>query len=106
MAKLLEHEAVKVEAAQAALQAKLPGIDSPSYVAFVVWLPASDEFLHKHDKNNDATVYQWVKGIPAAAKWFPRLKRAKAIAAEKEGAVVAVLLETEKQYMAMELENS
>lgn len=103
MAKLLEHEALHVEVTKSALQARQPEIINPSYVAFVVWLPASDEFLQKHDKSNDATVFQWVKGIPAAAKRFSRLKKAKVTAEEKEGAVVAILLEAEKQYMAMEL---
>lgn len=106
MAKLLEHEALYVDAAKASLQAKLQGSESPTYVAFVVWLPTSDEFLHKHEKNNDATAYQWVKGVPAAAKFFSRLKRAQAIADEKEGAGVVILLETEKQYMAIEIEKS
>lgn len=50
MAKLLEHEASHVDTAKAALKAKPPGSESPSYVAFVVWLHDSDEFLHKHGK--------------------------------------------------------
>lgn len=104
MAKLLDHEAEFVDRAKARLQAENPDLGSSNFVAFVVWLPDSDEFLNKHQKNNDSTVYKWVRGIPDLARRYSRLKKAQAVASEKDGAVVAILLETDKKYVVSQLE--
>ncbi|WP_075881818.1 hypothetical protein [Vreelandella massiliensis] len=104
MAKLLDHEAPFVEAAKEQLKAERPHISNPVFIAFVVWLPDSDEFLNTYHKNSDATAYQWAKGVPGMARRFSRLKKAQSIVDEKEQAVVAVLLETAKQYAVVPIE--
>ncbi|WP_346798081.1 hypothetical protein R5M92_04185 [Halomonas sp. Bachu 37] len=104
MAKLLEQEQGYVDAARGALLEQLPHVGTLAYVAFVVWLPDSDEFLCQIQSGKDATAYKWVMGRPELARRFPRLKRARAIADEKEGATVAILFETDRQFMVSAIE--
>lgn len=57
------------------------------------------EFLHKHQKAKGVTLYKWAKSLPELAHPFARLKKAEAIAAEKEGAEIVILFETQRQYV-------
>lgn len=99
MAKLLENEEVLVGKARAEMQEAMGTGEPLSFVAFVVTLPESDEFLHKHQKAKGVTLYEWAKSLPELAHPFARLKKAEAIAAEKESAEVGILFETQRQYV-------
>jgi hypothetical protein len=97
VAKLLESERELVDSAREQVREML-GADTASFVAFVVTLPGSDEFLHKHRSAGGVSVYEWAKSRPEMAHRFSRLKKAEAIVAEKGEARVAVLFETATQY--------
>nr|WP_289073826.1 hypothetical protein [uncultured Halomonas sp.] len=104
MAKLLEYEERLVGAACIELERNMPKGASPEYVAFVVWLPETDEFLNDYRQDLDAFVFQWAKGLPELAKRFTRLKRAESIACQKDGAKVVALFETNRKYAVIELD--
>lgn len=99
MAKLLENEEAVVGKARAEMQEAIGTGEPLSFVAFVVTLPESDEFLHKHQQAKGVILYEWAQSLPELAHRFSRLKKAEAIAAEKEGAEVGILFETQKQYV-------
>ncbi|OJA04982.1 hypothetical protein [Halomonas sp. QHL1] len=99
MAKLLENEEVLVGKARVEMQEAMGTGEPLSFVAFVVTLPGSDEFLHKHQKAKGVTLYEWAKSRPELAHPFARLKKAEAIAAEKESAEVGILFEMQRQYL-------
>lgn len=99
MAKLLENEEILVGKARVEMQEAMGTGKPPAFVAFVVTLPERDEFLHKHQKAKGVTLYKWAQSLPELAHPFTRLKKAEAIAAEKKGAKVGILFETQRQYV-------
>ena len=101
MPKLLEYESTVVERAKLGVP---PSVREVTFVAFVVRLSGSDEFLHRYLLHNNVSTWIWTKSRPAMASRFPRLKRANQVAAEKEGAEVAVLFETPRQFLVLPIE--
>lgn len=103
--KILNTEMPYIESALGDLQSQSEEpISLDSFTGFAVLLPASDEFLGGYDKKADATAYKWVTGSPGQAIRFPRLKRALAVAAQKEGAATIMIFESNNRYYVMEVQ--
>lgn len=101
MAKVIEYEKKHVDEAQVELDARFPK-EELKFVAFVIKIPESDEFLINRINNKDFSQYQWGKGLPMKAQRFTRLKVAQKIAKEiGKGATAEILFEGNTIFMSI-----
>lgn len=105
MAKLVGNEPGIVEAARIKIPNSVAPQDAIAFLAFVVWIPDSDEFLQTYHTEGDVWTWQWIKGMPILAFRFPRLKRAQRVAWEKPQSVVAVLFDTPRQFTVVPIDD-
>ncbi|KPM75563.1 hypothetical protein AOG28_16405 [Cobetia sp. UCD-24C] len=65
-------------------------------------LPDSDEYLAIHEKKSSNTAYKWVTSQPSSAVIYQRLIKARRVAQDKEGAIVAMIFEDTQQIYVVE----
>ena len=93
MAKIIDSERPFIEEAQ---QSMHPSFE---YVAFVVCIPESDEFLVQEERvSKGVERLLFGRGVPGKAKRFVRMKKAMKVAEEKAERRVAMLFENDNQF--------
>ena len=99
MAKILPEEAPIVASAQP----EGGEGDRAEFVAFIVRRPDADQFLCSQWREKGVEHRKWIGGTPEFSHRFARLKRARKAASDDDTAEVALLFQTPRQWIVMDI---